>query len=81
LPTGILFYALFLLYQIRQLRVSLDALDFIGDNLLNLVLDEVVVGINLLLHGVVAILVGEIDNLRYLNVAGSLLENINDRYK
>ena len=81
MPTGILFYALFLLYQIRQLRVSLDALDFIGDNLLNLVLDEVVVGINLLLHGVVAILVGEIDNLRYLNVAGSLLENINDRYK
>jgi len=81
LPTGILFYALFVHYQIRQLRVSLDALDFIGDNLLNLVLDEVVVGINLLLHGVVGILVGEIDNLRYLNVAGSLLENINDRYK
>ena len=47
-------------------------LDLVSDNLLNLALDAVVVGINLLLHGVVAILVGEVDDLRYLHVAGGL---------
>lgn len=56
----------------RQLRVCLDALNFVGDNLPDLVLDAVVVGINLLLHGVVAVLVGEVDDLRYLHVAGGL---------
>ena len=54
----------------RQLRISLDTFDFVGDNLLDLVLDAVVVGINLLLHGIVAVLVGEVDNLRYLHVTG-----------
>ena len=56
----------------RQLRISLDAPDLVGDNLPDLVLDAVVVGINLLLHGVVAVLVGEVDDLRYLHVAGGL---------
>lgn len=54
----------------HQFGISLDALDFVGDNLLDLVLDAVVVRINLLLHGVVAVLVGEVDNLRYLHVTG-----------
>ncbi len=56
----------------RQLRISLDALNFVGDNLPDLALDTVVVGIDLLLHGVVAVLVGEVDDLRYLHVAGGL---------
>ena len=56
----------------RQLRISLDALNFVGDNLPDLVLDAVVVGVDLLLHGVVAVLVGEVDDLRYLHVAGGL---------
>ena len=56
----------------RQLRVCLDAPDLVGDNLPDLALDAVVVGINLLLHGVVAVLVGEIDDLRNLHVAGGL---------
>ena len=56
----------------RQLRVCLDAPDLVGDNLPDLALDAVVVGINLLLHGVVAVLVGEVDDLRYLHVAGGL---------
>ena len=56
----------------RQLRVCLDALDFVGDNLPDLVLDAVVVGVDLLLHGVVAVLVGEVDDLRNLHVAGGL---------
>ena len=53
----------------RQLRVCLDASDLVGDNLPDLVLDAVVVGVDLLLHGVVAVLVGEVDDLRYLHVA------------
>lgn len=44
--------------------------DFVGDNLLDFALDAVVVRIYLLLHGVVAVLVGEVDNLRYLHVTG-----------
>ena len=56
----------------RQLRISLDALNFVGDNLPDLVLDAVVVGVDLLLHGVVAVLVGEVDDLRNLHVAGGL---------
>ena len=56
----------------RQLRISLDAPDFVSDNLPDLALDAVVVGVDLLLHGVVAILVGEVDDLRYLHVAGGL---------
>ena len=56
----------------RQLRVCLDAPDLVGDNLPDLVLDAVVVGVDLLLHGVVAVLVGEVDDLRYLHVAGGL---------
>lgn len=67
-----LFCALLVLNQVRQLRISLDALDFVGDNLPDLVLDAVVVGVDLLLHGVVAVLVGEVDDLRYLHVAGGL---------
>ena len=56
----------------RQLRVCLDTLNFVGYNLPDLVLDAVVVGVDLLLHGVVAVLVGEVDDLRYLHVAGGL---------
>ena len=56
----------------RQLRVCLDALNFVGDNLPDLVLDAVVVGVDLLLHGVVAVLVGEVNNLRNLHVTGGL---------
>jgi len=56
----------------RQLRVCLDAPDLVGDNLPDLALDAVVVGVDLLLHGVVAVLVGEVDDLRYLHVAGGL---------
>ena len=56
----------------RQLRVCLDTPDLVGDNLPDLVLDAVVVGVDLLLHGVVAVLVGEVDDLRYLHVAGGL---------
>ena len=56
----------------RQLRISLDAPDFVSDNLPDLALDAVVVGVDLLLHGVVAVLVGEVDDLRYLHVAGGL---------
>ena len=56
----------------RQLRVYLDAPDLVGDNLPDLALDTVVVGVDLLLHGVVAVLVGEVDDLRYLHVAGGL---------
>ena len=55
----------------HQFGISLDTLDFVGDNLLDLVLDAVVVLFNLLLHGVVAVLVGEVDNLRNLHVTGS----------
>ena len=58
------------LNQVREFGISLDALYFVSDNLLDLVLDAVVVRINLLLHGVVAVLVGEVDNLRYLHVTG-----------
>ena len=54
----------------REFGISLDAFDFVSDNLLDLVLDTVVVRINLLLHGVVAVLVGEVNNLRYLHVTG-----------
>lgn len=54
----------------RQLRISLDALNFVGYNLPDLALDAVVVGVDLLLHGVVAVLVGEVDDLRNLHVAG-----------
>ena len=56
----------------RQLRVCFDAPDLVGDNLPDLALDAVVVGVDLLLHGVVAFLVGEVDDLRYLHVAGGL---------
>ena len=71
MPTGSFFVlSSYILNQVRQLRISLDALYFVGDNLLDLVLDAVVVGINLLLHGVVAVLVGEVDNLRNLHVTG-----------
>ena len=56
----------------RQLRVCLDAPDLVGDNLPDLALDAVVVGVDLLLHGVVAVLVGEVDDLRNLHVAGGL---------
>ena len=56
----------------RQLRVCFDAPDLVGDNLPDLALDAVVVGVDLLLHGVVAVLVGEVDDLRYLHVAGGL---------
>ena len=67
-----LFCALLVLNQVRQLRVCLDALNFVGYNLPDLVLDAVVVGVDLLLHGVVAVLVGEVDDLRNLHVAGGL---------
>jgi len=53
-----LFCALLVLNQVRQLR--------------DLVLDAVVVGVDLLLHGVVAVLVGEVNNLRNLHVTGGL---------
>ena len=56
----------------RQLRISLDALNFVGDNLPDLVLDAVVVGVDLLMHGVVAVLIGEVDDLRNLYVTGGL---------
>ena len=56
----------------RQFRVCLDAPDLVGDNLPDLALDAVVVGIDLLLHGVVAVLVGEVDDLRNLHVTGGL---------
>ena len=62
------FLLLHVLNQVREFGISLDALYFISDNLLDLVLDAVVVRINLLLHGIVAVLVGEVDNLRYLHV-------------
>lgn len=65
------FHLSYVLNQVREFGISLDALDFVGDNLFDLVLDAVVVRINLLLHGVVALLVGEVDNLRYLHIAGS----------
>lgn len=64
------FHLSHVLNQVREFGISLDALDFVGDNLLDLVLDTVVVLFNLLLHGVVALLVGEVDNLRYLHVTG-----------
>ena len=54
----------------REFGISLDAFDFVGDNLLDLVLDTVVVRINLLLHGIITVLVGEVDNLRYLHITG-----------
>ena len=57
-------------------RDQLDALDFVGDNLLDLALDAVVVLFNLLLHGVVAVLVGEVDNLRYLHVTSGFPLNL-----
>ena len=56
----------------RQLRVCLDAPDLVGDNLPDLVLDAVVVGVDLLMHGVVAVLIGEVDDLRNLYVTGGL---------
>ena len=43
------FLLLHVLNQVREFGISLDTLYFIGDNLLDLVLDAVVVRINLLL--------------------------------
>ena len=44
---------LFILQQVLQLRVGLDALQLVGDNLPYLRLDAVVVLLNHLLHAVV----------------------------
>ena len=47
-----------------QCRVVLDALQFVTDNLFDLILDAVVVVLDGLLHDVVAILVSEVGNDR-----------------
>ena len=59
LPLSFLF-----LYQVLQILVTSDALQFILDNLLDIFLDLVVVVLNSLLHAVVAIGILEIVNDR-----------------
>jgi hypothetical protein len=51
---------LLVLQQVLQLRVGLDALQLIGDNLPHLSTDAVVVLLNHLLHTVVAVGIGEV---------------------
>ena len=53
-----------------QLWVILDTGYLILDNLPDFLTDAVIVGLYLLLHPVVAVLVGEVDNLRQLHVTG-----------
>ena len=52
----------FLLQQVLQCRVVLDALQFITYNLLDLILDAVVVVADCLLHDVIAVGIGEVGN-------------------
>ena len=51
---------LFVLQQVLQFGVGLDALQLVGDNLPHLRTDAVVVLLNHLLHAVVAIGIGEV---------------------
>lgn len=46
----------------RQCRIVLDAFQLVGDNLFHVGLNPVVVLLNLLLHAVVALFVGEVGN-------------------
>ena len=54
-----------------QLRAILDTGYLVFDNLPDFLTDALVVGLYFLLHPVVTILVGEVDNLRQLHVTGS----------
>ena len=63
---------LFLLQQMRQRRIVLYALQFVGDNLPHVGFDPVVVLLYLLFHAVLAVLVREIGNNGY-RLVGFLL--------
>ena len=52
-----------------QSRIVLDALQFVTDNLLDLILDAVVVVLDGLLHDVIAILITEVGNDGYRLIA------------
>ena len=62
------FFYLLLLQQMLQVVIACDALQFILHNLLHLFLDAPVVRLHRFLHAVVAVLVREVSNDRYLLV-------------